>query len=130
MNEATQDNTTSATEAEPQGDGAVVAGVRRLIAARMNDPRFSLDEAARSLKMSRRAVQKQLQTAHASFSAMLLEARLDLARTMLLQSDGRVCIEEICYRCGFGELSTFYRAFKSRFGVPPATYRNQLLERP
>jgi AraC family transcriptional regulator, positive regulator of tynA and feaB len=106
---------------------AILQQVRDLIVARMSDPEFSLDEVARSLRMSRRAVQKELQTFHLNFSAMLLQARLDQAHRTLLRSSGRrLCMEEVCFGCGFSELSTFYRAFKSRFGVPPAAYRDRL----
>jgi AraC family transcriptional activator of tynA and feaB len=108
---------------------AILDRIKMMISARMGDPEFSLDEVARSLKMSRRSVQKYLQANNLSFSMMLLDARLEQALLILLRSNGRVCMEEISFRCGFGELSTFYRAFKARFGVPPAAYRDRLLNR-
>lgn len=111
------------------GRSAILDRVRMLISARIGDPQFSLDKLANELKISRRSIQKQLQACHLSFSALLLEARLEQSRLMLLRSNGRISIEDVCFRCGFGELSTFYRAFKRRFGVPPAAYRDRLLER-
>jgi AraC family transcriptional activator of tynA and feaB len=111
--------------ANPSQCSTTVDRVKEIISARMQDPEFSLDEVANSLKLSRRTVQKHLQAHHLSFSTMLLEARLEQAHRLMLRSSGRICAEEICFLCGFGEISTFYRAFKARFGVPPATYRNR-----
>jgi AraC-like DNA-binding protein len=102
--------------------------VRRIISARFGDHEFSLDEVADQLRMPRRSLQKHLQLCGYNFSAMLLEARLAQAHLMLIRSGENACIEEICFRCGFNELSTFYRAFKSHFGIPPGALRNRLAD--
>jgi AraC-like DNA-binding protein len=37
------------------------------------------------------------------------------------------CIEEIAYACGFNDLSTFYRSFKTRYGTKPSSIRQESL---
>jgi AraC-like DNA-binding protein len=39
-------------------------------------------------------------------------------------------IPEIALRAGFGTTSTFYRCFRARYGMPPASYRETLSEAP
>ena len=49
------------------------------------------------------------------------ECRMDHAAELLL--NGATPISEICYRCGFNDLSYFYRTFKQRFGLNPGEFR-------
>lgn len=100
--------------------------VRKLIVEGFTDPEFSLDSVTGRLRMPRRSIQKHLQICGQSFSSMLLETRLEQAQRMLMQSGGGICIADICFRCGFNELSTFYRAFRNRFGAPPGSFRHSL----
>lgn len=51
----------------------------------------------------------------------LARTRLHHARSMLLAGDRSVT--EICFACGFGDLSNFIRAFRNQYGAAPATYR-------
>ncbi len=51
----------------------------------------------------------------------LARTRLHHARSMLLTGDRPVT--DICYDCGFGDLSNFIRAFRRAYGTPPAHYR-------
>lgn len=55
----------------------------------------------------------------------LLRKRLEEAE-FLLRSAPHKRISEICYECGFNDLSYFYRAFKSFSGVNPGTFRKKL----
>ena len=51
----------------------------------------------------------------------LLERRLVEAEKMLKSS--KLNISEICFRCGFNNLSYFYRAFTVKYGVNPGTFK-------
>lgn len=51
--------------------------------------------------------------------------RLLLARNML--TDG-INATETCFRCGFSEYSSFYRAFRQEYGVGPKEYSLSLLQ--
>ena len=51
----------------------------------------------------------------------LTRTRLHHARSLLLTGDRPVT--DICYDCGYGDLSNFIRAFRRAYGTPPAHYR-------
>ena len=63
------------------------------------------------------------ETVGIGFSAHLASVRIRRAAKMLLETDAGVT--EICYACGFGNLSHFLRTFKSEYGISPAAYRKQ-----
>lgn len=56
-----------------------------------------------------------------SFSAYLADIRLRNAMQML--HDSELSVSEICYECGYRNLSHFLRSFKQKFGITPKTYR-------
>jgi AraC-like DNA-binding protein len=117
-----------ASPPNPSRAHATLRSMQEIVAARFADPEFSLDEAADRLRMPRRSVQKHLQLCGRSFSAVLLEARLAQAHLLLARSEESACIEDVCFRCGFNDLSTFYRAFKTRYGMPPGALRSRLAD--
>ena len=49
--------------------------------------------------------------------------RLDHALTLLMQSS--LPIAEVAEKCGFRDVSYFYRAFKKRFGQKPGDLRKE-----
>lgn len=56
-----------------------------------------------------------------SFTAYLNEVRINHAEELLLLTDKS--ITEICYDCGFNEVSYFISKFKSARGLPPHSFR-------
>ena len=52
----------------------------------------------------------------------ITEKRLCLARQSLLSG---VSVTETCYEAGFKDQTTFYRAFKARFGVSPGSFKSE-----
>jgi AraC-like DNA-binding protein len=59
-----------------------------------------------------------------TFSDLLRDVRLELAQTLLKQSD--LSMTEIAERLGYRELSAFSRAFKTQSGMAPNTFRLKL----
>lgn len=55
-----------------------------------------------------------------SFYHYVTQRRLIAAKSLLL--DGRAA-DQVCTMVGFGDYSTFYRAFKQEYGISPAEYR-------
>lgn len=55
----------------------------------------------------------------------LLDVKLERARDLLKNS--RKTITEICYSCGFNNLSHFTMVFKKKMGVSPSHYRREIL---
>ena len=57
------------------------------------------------------------------FSDYLNDIRLRNAAKQLVQSDKP--ITQICFECGYGNLSHFLRSFKGKFNLTPREYRNK-----
>lgn len=118
-----------------QGEAAEVARMRGLRAARLQQvlaairsdfdkPACSPDRVARKLGLSPRYIQDLLQEVGTSFTARVLELRLQKAHGMLVSSRYRaVGIAEIAEACGFNEVSYFNRCFRRRFGAAPGHVR-------
>jgi AraC family L-rhamnose operon regulatory protein RhaS len=83
-----------------------------------------LDRAAAELGMSRRRFTHLFrQATGTSWAAHLTRLRIDYA-CQLLREPSRSIIG-IAFECGFEDLSSFYRAFKRRTGLPPRTWRER-----
>lgn len=62
-----------------------------------------------------------------TFAGYLNELRLSHANKLLLEADKSIA--DICYECGFNNLSNFNRQFKMVNGVNPLSYRKQYWEK-
>ena len=56
-----------------------------------------------------------------SISEYVIDVRLGHAARFL--ADSTMAIVEICYRCGFNNISNFNRIFKKRKGCTPTEFR-------
>jgi AraC-like DNA-binding protein len=81
---------------------------------------------ARTLCMSERTVQRRLQEEGTSYCQLVDDTRRYLAKQYLEQST--IALEQISYLLGFKDQSTFSRACKRWFDIPPGQYRSQLVE--
>jgi AraC-like DNA-binding protein len=77
--------------------------------------------AAKALGMSVRKLHMLFGESGSTFGERLLERRLEEARRQLVASQRPVA--DIALAVGFGELSTFYRAFRAKWGATPGEYR-------
>lgn len=83
----------------------------------------SMDAAARIAKMTKSNFAhffKKRTNKH--FSDFVSDLRISHAVLLLLQT--QLDISEICYQCGFNNLSYFNRKFLERYGISPRQYRN------
>ncbi|MFP5306333.1 MAG: AraC family transcriptional regulator [Gammaproteobacteria bacterium] len=76
---------------------------------------------AAQLHLSERSLQRRLAEAGTSFSALLKDTRHSLARRYL--RDPHLSVGEIAYLLGFGDMSSFTRAFRRWEGVSPTAFR-------
>jgi len=58
-----------------------------------------------------------------SFSDYIIDLRLGHASKLLFETSHS--INEICYDCGFNNISNFNRTFKKKMGLTPSDYRDQ-----
>ena len=54
---------------------------------------------------------------------MVIQHRLDYATRQLIQTNDPV--SSICFDSGFGDISHFYKVFRSRMNVSPLHYRKK-----
>lgn len=106
--------------AEPRTNSVSwMARVKQVIAANLHDPAFDVQALADALAMGRTGLFRRLkQEAETTPSALLREARLGRARTLLAERAGS--ISEIAYAVGFSSLDGFSRAFRKQFGHSPS----------
>jgi AraC-like DNA-binding protein len=107
--------------------GLRTARVQQILAelsAGFTNPAFSAHDVGRKLGLSARYVQELLQETDLTFTARVLELRLQKARAMLAdpRHDGAK-VSDIALACGFNEVSHFNRCFRRRFGAPPTQFR-------
>ena len=85
--------------------------------------RQTVNDAAAAQGMSRRHfTQLFREITGQSWLTMMQQHRLTHARRLLRDSDRSVT--SIGYECGFDDITTFYRAFKSAEGISPLAWRN------
>jgi AraC-like DNA-binding protein len=81
----------------------------------------TLADAADTLGMTSRALQRELEKANTSFRDLVEETRKSMARHYL--NDTSLPLTEIAFILGFSELSAFSRAARSWFGASPRELR-------
>ncbi len=83
-----------------------------------------LESVARRLGLSRRRFTQLFREATGeSWLARLTRLRMEHAAHLLWET--RLSVRSVCFECGFGEISTFYRLFKTTFGCSPGEYRKR-----
>jgi AraC-like DNA-binding protein len=83
----------------------------------------SVTEAARHLNVSERTLHRQLAREGISYGALVDNTREEQARYLL--STSSLSLERIAELVGFGEATSFSRAFKRWTGMSPMVYRNR-----
>jgi AraC-like DNA-binding protein len=96
--------------------------VTKIILARLDDERLSIDKVAREMSVSVRTLQKRLEDEGVVFSDLLKDTRHKLAQNYLREN---YSVEQITYLLGFSEPSVFRKAFKKWSGVTPGEYRER-----
>lgn len=116
------------------GDSRAQAAQRGLRAARLqaimadvtNDVGLTLDAIARRQAVSPRYIQMLFEDAGTTFSAYVLERRLEQARSLLISPRfAGWSIAQVALETGFGDISYFNRRFKQRYGMTPSDMRAQ-----
>lgn len=100
--------------------GSTVDRVRRLLAEQLPQGEPGVAAVARSLDMSARTLQRQLEEEGTTFRDVLNELRREMAQAYL--RDGRHSIAEVTYLLGFSETAAFSRAFKRWTGIAPSRF--------
>lgn len=87
-----------------------------------------LEEVAECLELTPQTLRRHLKKDGMSFHEIKEDTRRDIAINLL--SAGRLSIEEVAFRAGFSEASTFTRAFKKWTGLTPLAYKRMESQTP
>ena len=102
--------------------------VREVIIRRLPDGEPRRDRVARELCMSERTLHRRLEEEASSFLQLLDDTRRELAEQYLNRL--HLSLGQAAYLLGFSEQSSFFRACKRWFGLPPGEYRRHLQRSP
>lgn len=98
-----------------------------LIRSRLDDGRFSLEDAASALKLPARTLQRRLEESGQSFRQLVDDARRAAAEQYLQGT--AMPLAEMAAALGFADHASFNRAFKRWTGSSPGAYRRAHQER-
>jgi AraC-like DNA-binding protein len=103
---------------------ALLARVQKVVAQRASEMDLAPERIASAFGMSLRALHQLFALSDLSFHEFLTKVRLERAHALLRAADCQhLSTAEIGFEAGFGEVSTFYRRFRQRYGMTPGEWR-------
>jgi AraC-like DNA-binding protein len=112
------------SKAERRGRRDAMGRVMEYIRAHIADPGMTLTDAAAAAFLSPNYLTHLLRKETGStFSELVLERRMRLARTQLMNSD--TALSRIAQSCGFADEAYFSRRFRKAHGMPPGQFRRE-----
>jgi AraC-like DNA-binding protein len=99
-----------------------VEQVEAYVRGALSSGRCSVDDCADRLGTSARTLQKRLTRMGVKFSDLVQNERIRLAKQSLVWSDST--LDEIAFRLGYSEQTSFGRAFKRSTGMTPQAFRS------
>ncbi len=102
-------------------DAKLEKRVRSAVAQSLSEGVPNLSDIASALGLSGRTLQRQLAERGVSYQSLVDMARRELAQQLL--RDTNFSLAEVAFLTGFGEQSSFTRAFKRWSGQTPRSYR-------
>lgn len=99
------------------------ASLRAVLASYLDDGNLSIELAAGIAGTSVRSLQRRLGRLGLTYSGLLADVRVDMARRML--ADREVKVIDTAYALGYSDPAHFTRAFRRIVGISPQRYREQ-----
>ena len=113
---------TTLTAATAIVDTAFMRRIREVIASRMGEEDFGVEQLAESMGMGRTLLfQRTREVITRTPMELLMERRLERAAELLAAGEGNV--GEVAYAVGFRSVSHFTNRFRERFRVTPSAWR-------
>lgn len=106
-------------------DKEFINNVLKVIEDNLSSPDLSASMISRQMGMSTRVMYRRLEgITDKSLHQIIKDSRMDLATRLL--SSSKMTIDEIMYKVGYDNRSTFYRNFKESKGMTPKEYREKI----
>ena len=99
----------------------LVTQVRRVLLTQVSRDEVSIDGTARLLGPHKRTLNRRLAEGGTSFARLLGEVRFRIARHLLMETE--LSFVDIAGTLGYGDASTFSRAFRGWAGTSPSAWR-------
>ncbi|WOD20555.1 AraC family transcriptional regulator [Paraburkholderia kirstenboschensis] len=109
---------------DPMGTDSTALEVRKAIYLLLPLEQATVEPVARHLRLSVRTMQRQLELADTSFSALVEEVRRELA--VRYMSNPRYPIGRVAALLGYAQQGSFTNWFALRFGMTPRDWRNSV----
>lgn len=94
--------------------------VRSHLMNRLPHGELNITNTAKAMNMTSSTLYRKLKKEGATFKALLLKTRQELAKSYLLQD---LTNSQVAYLLGFSEPAAFQHSFKRWFGISPGEYR-------
>lgn len=118
------DFTNAAGASYQEKNEKLVASIEEYARLHFADPELSLKSIAQHFDLSSAYLGKIFKAVKGqSFAAFLMQGRLELSRTALLETGKTVA--EIAAQTGFSNATYFTTAFKNAYGMTPTAFRNK-----
>jgi AraC-like DNA-binding protein len=98
-----------------------VEAAREVIRARIAEPLYDIEGTALLLGLSRRTLQRQLSDEGFTYRDLLEQVRME--RSLELLTNSPASITEIALAVGYGDVTSFSRAFRRWMGEPPSAVK-------
>lgn len=100
----------------------LITQCQQCIQQNISNPQFSLGPLAEQFDVTPQTLRRKFKEATGqTLSSYLINLRIDRAKQLLAETD--LDLNNICVQCGYIDISSFSRLFKSEVGISPGTYR-------
>ena len=111
------------SRAESNVDQSVITEMKKIISENISNPDLSPTFIADKMCISVRVLYRRLGDAqHLKPQKLIKDSRMQIAADLLTQT--KHTVDEIMFKVGYDNRSTFYKNFKECYGVTPKDYRN------
>ena len=108
-----------------QADKEFIDKVLQIIDQNISNPDLTAQTIAEALGTSTRVMYRRLENiTNKKLQQMIRETRMNIAVSLLAST--KLTIDEIMYKVGYDNRSTFYRSFKTIYGKTPKEYREDI----